>query len=275
MLSRSCLFIGLASLLLLGAGFYGIARWVYQSLENAGSGWESTLLRWEESLGEPLWEDIQRSHPPITNERSTLALDRLLYRLCAPNGVDTAGLHRHLIQNSEVNAFALPGRRLVVQSGLLQSAHGPDEVAGVLAHELAHAELSHVRQKIIKEAGLSLLMTWIGAGLGLGQFGIHDLARMLTSTAFDRQLESQADRQAVEYLQKAGINPEAFAVFMDRLAAKEKGNPAPPVWLSTHPASPERASQIRQLAQKNQEHRSYRPSLSASDWAALKYSPNP
>ena len=275
MLSRSCLFIGLAALLLLSAGFYGLARWAYRSLEQAESGWESTLMRWEESLGEPLWEDIQRSHPPITNERSTLALDRLLDRLCTPNGIDTAGLHRHLIQNPEVNAFALPGRRLVVQSGLLQSAQGPDEVAGVLAHELAHAELSHVRQKIIKEAGLSLLMAWISGGLGFGHSGIHDLARMLTSTAFDRQLESQADRKAVEYLTKAGINPEAFAVFMDRLAAKEKGDPAPPVWLSTHPSSPVRASQIRQLAPNKLDKISFSPSLSDTDWTALKNSTNP
>jgi len=140
---------------------------------------------------------------------------------------------------------------------------------------LAHAELSHVRQKIIKEAGLSLLMAWISGGLGLGPSGIHDLAHMLTSTAFDRQLESQADRKAVEYLQKAGINPEAFAVFMDRLAAKEKGSPAPPVWLSTHPSSPDRASQIRQLAQKNQERIPYRASLSSTDWTSLKNSNNP
>jgi predicted Zn-dependent protease len=118
-------------------------------------------------------------------------------------------------------------------------------------------------------------MAWISGGLGLGNSGIHDLARMLTSTAFDRKLESQADRKAVEYLQKAGINPEAFAVFMDRLAAKEKGNPAPPVWLSTHPASPARASQIRQLTQKNQERIPYRASLSPSDWTALKNSSNP
>ena len=257
----------------MGTAIYGIVRYVTNIIENPE--WKETLAQWEQTLGEPLWEDIQRSHPPITNERSTLALDRLLDRLCTPNGIDTAGLHRHLIQNPEVNAFALPGRRLVVQSGLLQSAQGPDEVAGVLAHELAHAELSHVRQKIIKEAGLSLLMAWISGGLGLGNSGIHDLARMLTSTAFDRKLESQADRKAVEYLQKAGINPEAFAVFMDRLADKEKGNPAPPVWLSTHPASPARASQIRQLAQKNQERIPYRASLSPSDWTALKNSSNP
>ncbi len=252
---------------------YGITRYVTKILENPE--WVNTLAKWEESLGEPLWEDIQRSHPPVEHPSAALALDRLLYRLCTPNGIDTAGLHRHLIQNPEVNAFALPGRRLVVQSGLIQSAQGPDEVAGVLAHELAHAELSHVRQKIIKEAGLNLLMDWIGGGLGLGNFGIHDLARMLTSTAFDRQLESQADRKAVEYLQKAGINPESFAVFMDRLAAKEKGNPAPPVWLSTHPASPARPSQIRELAQKNQERIPYSSSLSSSDWSTLKKCTNP
>lgn len=247
---------------------YGLVNYVKNILEN--SAYEETLSTWEDSLGEPLWEDIQRTNPAIKQQPAQEALDRLLYRLCAPNGIDTAGLHRHLIQNPEVNAFALPGRRLVVQSGLIQNALGPDEVAGVLAHELAHAELSHVRQKIFKEAGLSLLMAWISSSLGLGNTGIDDLARILSSTAFDRKLESQADRKAIEYLQKAGINPEGLAIFMDRLAAKEMGSPAPPVWLSTHPASPERASQIRQHALSTPKSVSYTSALNPSDWNALK-----
>jgi len=273
--NRSCLLYLLGALLLIGAVFYGVTRYVWTRIEGTETGLEATLDGWEQSLGEPLWEDIQSNHPLIQDEPARLALDRMLYRLCAPNDIDTAGLHRHLIQNPEVNAFALPGRRLVVQSGLIQSAHGPDEVAGVLAHELAHAERGHVRRKILKEAGISLVIAWISGNLGLENTGVHELVRILSSTAFDRNYESEADRMAVLYLQKAGVNPDGFAVFMDRLATTEKNNPTPPEWLSTHPASPKRAIQIRQLTEESKARLSYTSSLSLSDWNALKQASQP
>jgi predicted Zn-dependent protease len=232
-------------------------------------GLDASMERFEASLGEPLWVEIQSQNPPIQDEKAQQALNRLLHRLCAPNGIDTAGLHRHLVQNPEVNAFAMPGRRLVIQSGLIQKAKNPDEVAGVLAHEIAHAEQGHIRRKILKEAGLSLLMAWISGGLGGGPTGIHELARVLSSTAFDRTYEAEADRVAVRYLQTARIDPEGLAVFMDRLAVNEKENPTPPEWLSTHPASPKRAVTIRHQAAQNP-NTAYQPSLNESDWQALQ-----
>jgi predicted Zn-dependent protease len=226
-------------------------------------------------LGESLWEDIQSTHPPIHDDAAEVALDRLLYRLCVNNGIDTAGLQRHLVQNPEVNAFALPGRRLVIQSGLIHNAMGADEVAGVLAHELAHVQKGHVRHKTFKEAGLSLLISWISFGTGMENTQLQELALVLSSTAFDRKYESEADRVAVLYLQKAGIHPEGLANFMDRLASTEKTNPAPPEWFSTHPASPKRAAQIRQLEHDSNLQSAYTTSLAASDWKALKQACKP
>ena len=168
-----------------------------------------------------------------------------------------------------MNAFALPGRRLVIHSGLIRNAQGPDEVAGVLAHELAHSELGHIRQKLIKEAGLTLLMAWISGNLGFENNVIHEMARVLSSTAFDRKYESEADRCAVEYLKKAGVNPNGLAKFMDRLAKNESAGPIPMEWLSTHPASAKRAQYIRQSAGLS-DSTQYQISLEPESWKALQ-----
>ena len=269
MSNRSCLFFLLLAITIVAGTLYGIARLIESRLGRLAPVVDASLDRLEASLGEPLWMEIKSQNPPIQDPKAQQALNRLLHSLCAPNGIDTAGLHRHLVQNPEVNAFALPGRRLVIQSGLIQKAKNPDEVAGVLAHEIAHAEQGHIRRKILKEAGLSLLIAWISGGWGGSPGGIHELVRVLSSTAFDRTYEAEADRVAVRYLQTAGIDPEGLAVFMDRLAANEKENPTPPEWLSTHPASPKRAVTIRHQAAQNP-NTAYQPSLTEADWQALQ-----
>lgn len=274
MRNRSCLLLLLVTLLLAGGVIYGVTRWVWSTLVHH-SEIGGAIDRWEQTLGESIWEDIQHTQQPIHDQAAMKALDRLLFRICAANGIDTTNLRWHLVQNPEVNAFALPGRRLVVQSGLIHNAQGADEVAGVLAHELAHVQKGHVRRKILKEAGLSLLMTWISGGIGIGNSKFHELAMVLSSTAFDRKYESEADGVAVMYLQKAGIHPGGLASFMDRLASSEKTNPAAPEWFSTHPASPKRAARIRQLEHNPNRRIPYTSSLDSSDWKALKQASQP
>ncbi|MFY8043981.1 MAG: M48 family metallopeptidase, partial [Rhodoferax sp.] len=177
-------------------------------------------------------------------------------------------LHRYrwlVVDKNEMNAFAAPGGVVVVYSGLLKGTDTPEEAAGVIAHEVAHAELRHGLQGMVKSMGLRagaavLLGDWSGAVLS-------EATTSLLEMKFSREAETQADAEGLRRLVAAKINPEGMARFMDKLAAQSEGG-TPPALLSTHPASAERATQLRALSA--QHPGPWEPL--ALDWAKVKAS---
>jgi len=145
-------------------------------------------------------------------------------------------------RDESINAFALPGGFLTVNSGLLEAAESGEEVAGVLGHEIQHALLRHGTKRILRQLGGSIVL---GLVLGAEPTGMSGLAGQLTSLAYDRGQETEADERGVQLLLRAGIDPSGLGRFFERLA--EEGGPAPPALLSTHPDPGERATLARQV----------------------------
>jgi beta-barrel assembly-enhancing protease len=219
----------------------------------------------EQKLGDLFWKSFSSSADVLDDNSIKLPVDSILNKICVSNDIDTAGLKLHIVKSEGINAFALPNKHLVVFSGLITSCENEEELAGVLSHELAHIELHHVMKKLIKEVGLSMLIS-MTTGKG-GSDGINKTARMLSSTAFDRNLEKEADIKAVEYLSNTSINPEHLANFLYRLADKEPGLNKHLTWISTHPETKERAEYIiRQSEGKKIKDRSI---LSKQGWHTL------
>lgn len=199
----------------------------------------------EDKLGE-LWWDIYSSDARFVDEPALVApLDTLLTVLCRANDIDRSSVRLHLVQDEEVNAFACPGRHLVVHTSLVDSCRNEAELCGVLAHELAHLTQGHVMQKLAKEVGLSALVAITSGSTGTETVG--EVARILSSTAYDRTLESEADALAVRYLLRAGLDASAFGEFLLRLAGDDD-LPALTEWISTHPNSEARARRIGEWA---------------------------
>ncbi len=177
-------------------------------------------------------------------------------------------LHRYrwlVVDNKEMNAFAAPGGVVVVYSGLLKGTDSPEEAAGVIAHEVAHAELRHGLQGMVKSMGLRA-----GAALLLGDWSgavLSEATASLLEMKFSREAETEADAEGLRRMVAAKINPEGMARFMDKLAAQSQGG-TPPALLSTHPASTERAATLRALAA--QHPGPWEPL--ALDWAKVKAS---
>ncbi|MBX9817640.1 MAG: M48 family metallopeptidase [Burkholderiaceae bacterium] len=177
-------------------------------------------------------------------------------------------LHRYrwlVVDKPEMNAFAAPGGVVVVYSGLLKGTDTPEEAAGVIAHEVAHAELRHGLQGMVKSMGLRagaavLLGDWSGAVLS-------EVSTSLLEMKFSREAETEADAEGLHRMVAAKINPEGMARFMDKLAAQSK-DATPPALLSTHPASAERATTLRALAAQHPGPWEPLP----LDWAAVKAS---
>src|SRR5690606_16362584 len=110
------------------------------------------------------------------------------------------------IRNSQINAFALPGNHIVFYTGLLEYAENAEEVAGVMAHEIGHLEKNHVMKKLVKEIGLEMLFAMIGGDAGFEI--LKQTGKTLSSSAFDRANETEADNYAVETLALADVDPQ-------------------------------------------------------------------
>jgi beta-barrel assembly-enhancing protease len=195
----------------------------------------------EQKLGEVILESITLTSEEVNNKKLKALLDSIKTRLCEGKKLDCSKIKLHLVRNSEVNAFALPDDHLVVFTGLLEYADNAEEVAGVMAHEIGHIEKNHVMKKLTKDIGLSMLFSIAGGEAG-GKIA-RETAKMLSSTAFDRDKEAEADAFAVEVLAAANIDPQHLSDFFFRLARKHD-LPDELVWISTHPDTDERAEKI-------------------------------
>lgn len=197
----------------------------------------------EEKFGDLMWKQIEKQNGEIKDTLILAPIDSLLTNICTQNKLNRSQIKLHLVSMEQVNAFALPNNHIVVFSGLVKEAENKEAVAGVLAHEIAHLQLHHVMKKLVKELGLSVIMGATSGGNGSGAVILKSI-KMLSSTAYDRSLEEEADLKAVNYLVQAGIHPEPFAGFLFNMGNKEGDIQSYTAWVSTHPNSKERAQAI-------------------------------
>jgi Zn-dependent protease with chaperone function len=148
----------------------------------------------------------------------------------------------HIAQDDSPNAFALPGGVIVVHTGLIAATRRPEELAGVLAHEVQHVELRHSMRGLIKDMGLRGLWAFVTGDIGSSMAG--QAALELTSLRFSRDDEREADEHGFDALVAAGIDPSGMPAFFSTLAQSSGGQV--PAFLSTHPASEDRDRHLRQ-----------------------------
>jgi predicted Zn-dependent protease len=220
----------------------------------------------EQKLGDLFWEGIKKTEQENKNGDVTHAIDSLVNHICQSNNIDIEKLKVHVIMKDEINAFALPNGHLVIYSGLILNADNQDELAGVICHEIAHIELNHVMKKLTKEIGLSVLIS-ITTGNG-GTEVIKKTLKTLSSSAFDRSLEKEADIKAVDYLINANINPNNFANFLYKISENDSNIECYITWVSTHPESKERAKYI--IEQSKGKLKQFKAILSNDTWNTLK-----
>lgn len=141
--------------------------------------------------------------------------------------------------DNTLNAFCAPGGYIYVYTGLIKFLDTEDELAGVLGHEMAHADLRHSTDQLTKQYGLGTLISIV---LGDNQNQLTDIAQGLVTLAFSRSDETQADKFSVKYLCPTDLNAAGAAGFFEKLNAI--GGSSPPAFLSTHPNPDNRVAKI-------------------------------
>jgi beta-barrel assembly-enhancing protease len=225
-----------------------------------------TKQKTEEKLGEIFWDVFRNREIEVQDSTIKAVVDSLVLRICDANNIDRKKIKVHILQHNEVNAFALPDGHLVVLTGLIKESDHHQELCGVLAHEIAHIELNHIMKKLIKEVGLSALIS-ITTGESGGQV-IKETAGMLSSSAYDRALEKEADLKAADYLVNAQIDPKYFAEFMFKMAQRSNGTSDYLTWLGTHPHAEDRALYLTEYTEEREEN--FKPVITNSTWEKVK-----
>jgi beta-barrel assembly-enhancing protease len=155
-----------------------------------------------------------------------------------------------VIDSDEINAMALPGGFFYVNSGLILNADEEAELAGVMAHETAHVCAHHAvrEQTRMNYAQLSTIpLMFVGGWTGYGIYEAMQFAVPITFLKFSRDFESQADYLGIQYMYRAGYDPQAFISFFEKIQAQEKKKPGTLAKaFSTHPQTPDRIEKSQQ-----------------------------
>ncbi|MGB0122637.1 MAG: M48 family metalloprotease [Silvibacterium sp.] len=160
-----------------------------------------------------------------------------------------------VIDSDEINAFALPGGYFFVNSGLILAADDEAELAGVMAHETAHVCAHHAMREMTRmnyaQIASMAPMIFIGGWTGYGIYEAESLAIPLTFLQFSRDFEAQADYLGIEYMYRAGYDPEAMVTFFEKIEDLQKHKPgAVARAFSDHPQTPDRIAHSQEEISK-------------------------
>ncbi len=249
----------------------GLVAFVLYGLRPAAQAVAAAVpVSWEVALGDSVYDQVldyfslfgmQEPHACVA-EPGRRALEALTATLA--EGDEIGYPYRVVVLDDDmVNAFALPGGRIVLFRGLIDFAERPEEVAAVLSHEMAHIIAQHGVARIMEQFGLTILLDFVTGGGGVITGG----AAVILGLSYSRHDEREADSLGIDLLNQAGIQSDGLVSFFERFAQQhgtedsfgEIGNV-----LSTHPADGERIAAGRAAA------RDGRPAFTEEEWAAVQ-----
>jgi Zn-dependent protease with chaperone function len=188
--------------------------------------------------------------------------DKLVTTLRNAAGLDTS-VQSAVVSSEIPNALALPGGKIFVFDSLIAKANGPDEIAGVIAHELGHLKHRDNMRGLIYNGGTSFLIGLLFGDI-TGSSAVIFASRTLVTSSYSREAETAADTFSIAVMQKLGRPPKAMGELMLRVTGKEGGKGL--TIISTHPLTEDR------LARMSKEDQTARgaPLLTDAEWQALK-----
>jgi predicted Zn-dependent protease len=212
---------------------------------SVGKGLDMYSLESEIALGKEAAQEIERTSKLVDDPIVVEYVNRVGQNLVR-NSDAKVPFTIKVIDSDEINAFALPGGFFYVNSGLILAADEEAELAGVMAHEIAHVCARHAtknatKAEIMQLATIPLILLGPGGWAGYGIYEGAQLAIPISYLKFSRDAEREADYLGLQYMYKAGYDPNAFVSFFEKIEAEEKRNPGTiPKLFSDHPPTPDR-----------------------------------
>ncbi|MBM9500435.1 M48 family metallopeptidase [Leptospira sp. 201903071] len=208
----------------------------------------------DRSLGNLISERFEASYSECKNRKLKYGVEKIYRTILPKKRKDLYEIH--ILRSDDINAFALPGGKIYILSGLIRESESPEEIAAILAHEISHIEKRHGIRQVIRLLGISVVVK-LAIGLGFEDIGsletITEIINTLTILRYSREFEEEADENAFEILKKSEVGVKGFIDFFEREEAKinsdkknrnqkhsneeeKKWDPAKILdWFSTHP----------------------------------------
>ncbi len=198
----------------------------------------------EATLGEQAYRDTLSKSSVITSGDDYDMVVRCARRLAGATGKAGANFKWEVsvVRSPQVNAFCLPGGKIVVYTGILPIARTETGLAVVLGHEMGHATLRHGSERILQQEAANTILTGVNYSMGDMDYGKRQVimgalgagAQYGVLNPFGREHESEADAIGLTYMARAGYDPSEAIAFWKRMSAA--GGKSPPEFLSTHPS---------------------------------------
>ena len=204
---------------------------------------------WEMRLGDAALRQFAPEEDRCDDAVKQEAIEAIVKRLsdARPSRIYDYDL---VIASGMVNAFAAPGGRMAVFDELIAMTESPEELAGVMAHEIEHVERRHSTRALFRDLTVNAIQAAVTGDLASGVFAM-DGAATLATLAHHRDEELEADAEGLKLLRAAHINPNGMVTMFEKFARLEGSAPAGVSYLSTHPATKDRIERLKKLIEEN------------------------
>lgn len=245
--------------------FLGAAIWMLVTLYNVQPArWIASAIpeATRQSLGRSVISSMAKRYRVCNSAPGCKSVDLLTAKLVGSTSLSSKP-NVLVVDWSLVNAFAAPGGQLLLTNGFIRAARTPEEVAGVLAHEIGHSIELHPEAGIVRTVGIAAALDLIMGGGG----GLSGIGNLLLRNRYARQDERAADEQALRLLREARISQSGLIDFFERIGRSQNGQAGSTIGglFQTHPYPLERASRARRSPTYDG-----RQALTQEQWRALK-----
>lgn len=226
-------------------------------------------IEWEQEMGDKLFNTLSLQYKFIKND----SLDSIfrIHSNFLIKEAENAGykLDFYFVNDPTINAFALPGGKIVIQSGLVENADSWEELFGVVGHEMAHVTCRHHVRGLINNLGLFVILSTLIGDIGGISGTLINTGGELASLSRSREFEYEADEKGMEYLLNAKVNPNGMITFFEKLKKEQPLDSALqgveiPDFLSTHPNTDARIQKLKTSVDQ----------LSNADYVKISYDYN-
>ncbi len=200
-------------------------------------------------LANSAWADLKKKEQITNDPKYVTRVQRVADRVIRAGGDNPAEWEVRVFKSDQLNAFALPGKKIGIYTGIIDIMDNDDQLAAVIGHEKAHVDFNHSGERYSQTAAAQTGLGVAGAAVGGSQAGNSALqalglgAQVGLLLPFSRKHELEADKFGVRYMHRAGYDANEAIKFWQKMAAQKSGSP--PEFLSTHPADATRIAALQ------------------------------